>query len=69
MGKAYLLPRRQRREAALIFPFAFPEGFASFKSSGAVRAVIQAELKLLGVVMHQVENGQRGGLQSRSLLE
>lgn len=47
MGKAHLLPRQQGRGAALIFPFAFPEGFASFKSAGAVRAVIQAELRVL----------------------
>lgn len=69
MGKAHLLPRQQGRGAALIFPFAFPEGSSSLKSAGAVRAVIQAELSLLGVVVHQVENGQRNGLQSRNLLE
>lgn len=62
-----MLPRRQGREVALIFPFAFPKGFASFKSAGIVKAVIQAGLSLLDVVVHQVENGQRGGLQSRNL--
>lgn len=60
MGKGTPAAQTAGERSCSHFSFAFPEGFAPFKSAGAVRAVIQAELSLLGVVVHQVGNGQRG---------